>query len=93
MENPNLSQSIYGDLNAIFNSVAIIKNLVAFLPHVAPITFCHMDPTIFQVRTKDLCDAPHANLILLHFITTFFEFNMHLVMVEMIAIATTSHMD
>jgi hypothetical protein len=93
MGNPNLSQSIYGDFNTIHNSVAIVENLVAFFSHVVPITFCHMDPTIFQVRTKDLCDAPHANLILLHFITTFFEFNMHLVMVEMITIATTSHMD
>ncbi len=92
MENPNLSQSIYGDLNAIFNSVAIIKNLVAFLPHVAPITFCHMDPTTFQVRMKDLLDVPHANPILQHFTTTFIKFNMHLVTVEMIAIATT-HMD
>jgi hypothetical protein len=51
-----------------------------------------MDPTTFQVRMKDLRDAPHANRILQHFTTTFIKFNMHLVMVEMIAIATT-HMD
>ncbi len=92
MENPNLSQSIYGDLNAIPNSIAIVKNLVTFLSHVVPITFCHMDPTIFQVRTKDFHDAPHTNLILQHFTTTFIEFNMHPIMVEMIAV-TTVHMD
>jgi hypothetical protein len=92
MENPSLSQSIYGDLYAIPNSTAIVENLVIFLPHVAPITFCHMDLTIFPVRTKDFHDAPHANLILQHFATTFIEFNMHPIMVEMIAIATT-HMD
>jgi hypothetical protein len=41
---------------------------------------------------KDLPDVPHANPILQHFTTTFIKFNMHLVIVEMIAIATT-HMD
>jgi hypothetical protein len=92
MENPDLSQYIYGDLNAIPNSTTIAKNLVVFLPHVAPITFCHMDPTTFQVKMKDLRDAPHANPILQHFTTTFIKFNMHLVMVEMIVI-TTTHMD
>jgi hypothetical protein len=92
VENPDLSQSIYGDLNAIPNSTTIAKNLVVFLPHVAPITFCHMDSTTFQVRMKDLRDAPHANPILQHFTTTFIKFNTHLVTVEMIAI-TTIHMD
>ncbi len=51
-----------------------------------------MDPTAFQVRTKDLCDAPHADLILQHFITTLIEFNMHPVIVEMI-VTTIAHMD
>jgi hypothetical protein len=41
---------------------------------------------------KDLHDVPHANPILQHFTTTFIEFNMHPVIVEMIA-ATTVHMD
>jgi hypothetical protein len=54
MENPDLAQSIYGDLNAILNSTAIAKNVVTSLSHVAPITFRHMDPTTFQVRIKDL---------------------------------------
>jgi hypothetical protein len=92
MENPNLSQFIYGDLNAIPNSTTIVENLMASLSHVVPITFCHMDPTTFQVRTKDLHDALHANLIFQHFTTTFIEFNMHPIMVEMIVVATT-HMD
>jgi hypothetical protein len=92
MENPDLSQSIYGDFNAIPNSTVVAKNLVTSLSHVAPITFCHMDPTTFQVRMKDLHDAPLANPILQHFTTIFIKFNMHLVTVEMIAIART-HMD
>jgi len=51
-----------------------------------------MDPTLFQARMKDFCDVPCVNSILQHFTTTFIEFNMHLVTMEMIAIATT-HMD
>ncbi len=39
---------------------------------------------------NDLHDAPHANSILQHFTTTFIEFNMVPVMVEMIVIATTN---
>jgi len=51
-----------------------------------------MDPTLFQARMKDFHDVPCVNSILQHFTTTFIEFNMHLVRMEMIAIATT-HMD
>jgi hypothetical protein len=48
----------------------------------------HMDPITFQVRMKDLHHVPHANSILQHFTTTFIEFNMILIMVEMIVAAT-----
>ncbi len=87
MENLDLSQSLFGDLNAILNSVAI-----ASLSHVASIIFHHMDPIALQVKMKDLCDAPCANSILQHFTTTFIEFKMLLVKVEMI-VATTIDMD
>jgi hypothetical protein len=89
MENLDLSQSLYGDLNAIPNSTTIAKNLIASLSHVVPIIFHRMDPIALQARMKDLCDAPHANSILQHFTTTFTEFNMLLVRVEMIVTATT----
>jgi hypothetical protein len=48
-----------------------------------------MDPIAFQARMKDLRDAPCANLIFQHFTTTFIEFNMLTVIVEMIVTATT----
>jgi hypothetical protein len=64
MENPDLSQSIYGELNDILNSAVIAKNVIISLPHVVPITFCHMDPITFQVKMKDFHDVPHANPIL-----------------------------
>jgi hypothetical protein len=92
MENPYLSQSIYGDLNAILNSTTIAETLITSLLHVVAITFCHMDLMTFQVRMKNLHDASHANPILQHFTTIFIESNMHLVTVEMIA-ATIAHMD
>jgi hypothetical protein len=50
--------------NAIPNSIVVAKNLVTSLLHVAPITFCHMDPTTFQVQMKDFHDAQCANSIL-----------------------------
>ncbi len=48
-----------------------------------------MDPIAFQARMKDLRDAPCANLIFQHFTTTFVEFNMLTIIVEMIVTATT----
>jgi hypothetical protein len=51
-----------------------------------------MDPTSFQAKMKNFRDDPCANSILQHFKTTFIEFNMHLVTMEMIATSTT-HMD
>ncbi len=50
--------------------------------------FHHMDPIVFQAKMKDLCDVPRANSILRHFTTTFIEFSMFPVIVEMIVIAT-----
>jgi hypothetical protein len=50
-----------------------------------------MDPTIFQTTMKNLRDVPCANLISQHFTTTYIEFNMHSVTMEMIA--TTTRMD
>jgi hypothetical protein len=53
-----------------------------------------MDPTTFKTRMKDLHDVPHVNLIFQHFTTAFFEFNMHLVTMEIIAIPSySSYMD
>jgi hypothetical protein len=76
MENPNLSQSLYGDFNAIPNLVIVVKNLVTSFLHVVPFMFHHMDPIAFQARMKDLRDVPCANSVLQHFTTTFIEFNM-----------------
>ncbi len=83
---------IYGDPNTIPNLVAIIKNIVISFSHVAPIIFRHMNPTTFQTIMKNLHDVPCANLIFQHFTTTFIEFHMYLVTMEMIA-TTTIHMD
>jgi hypothetical protein len=67
MENLGLAQFMYGDFNATPNSVAVVENLVVALPHIVPIIFCYMDPTMFHARMKDFRDAPHVNLILQHF--------------------------
>jgi hypothetical protein len=67
MENLDLSQFMYGDFNAIPNSTTIAENLVVAVPHVVPIIFCPMDPTMFHVRMKDFCDVPHVNSILQNF--------------------------
>jgi hypothetical protein len=71
MENPNLSQSLYGDFNAIPNLVTVVENLVTLFLYVVCFMFHHMDPIAFQVRMKDLHDGPCANSILQHFTTTF----------------------
>ncbi len=51
-----------------------------------------MDPTSFQARMKNFHDVPGANSILQHLTIAFIEFNMHMVTMEMIVIATI-HMD
>jgi hypothetical protein len=71
MENPNLSQSLYGDFNAIPNLVTVVEILVILFLYVVPFMFHHMDPIVFQARMKDLHDTPRANSILQHFTTTF----------------------
>jgi hypothetical protein len=50
MESPDLSQSIYGYINAIRNLTVVVENLFISFLHVAPIIFHHMDPTMFQGR-------------------------------------------
>jgi hypothetical protein len=69
---------------------AIVENIVVSLPHVDPIIFHHMDPIMFQARMKDHHDVPHANSILQHFTTTFIEFNMIPVTMEMIVTTSTN---
>jgi hypothetical protein len=51
-----------------------------------------MDPTLFQAIMKDFCGVLCANSILQHFTTTFIEFDIHLITMEMIA-TTTTHME
>jgi hypothetical protein len=50
MENPDLSHSIYGYLNAMLNLIVVVENLFISFPHVAPIISRNMDPTMFQGR-------------------------------------------
>jgi len=50
MENLDLSQSIYGYLNAILNLIVVVENLFISFLHVVPIIFRNMDPTMFQGR-------------------------------------------
>jgi hypothetical protein len=68
MENPDLSQYIYGDFNAILYLVVVVKNLIISFQHVVHIIFGHMDPTMFQGKMKDLHDALCVNSILQHFL-------------------------